>query len=179
VIYLARHGETAYNAEGRFQGQGDVGLTDKGIAQAHALAEASAGHGIVRLVSSPLRRARQTADIVAAALGLAVEEDDRFRETDTGDWTDRTFPAVERDEPDGWAAYHATDPEFRFPGGESLAEQTARVFDGLGSVEREGRLPALVVCHRGVIRCIRSRQSPDGLRSFMSFTIANGTLEAL
>jgi broad specificity phosphatase PhoE len=179
VIYLARHGETAYNAEGRFQGQGDVGLTETGLAQARALAEASAGHGIVRLVSSPLRRARQTADIVATALGLDVDEDDRFKETDTGDWTDRSFADVERTEPDAWAAYHATDPEFRFPGGESLKEQTARVFDGLETVERDGRVPALVVCHRGVIRCIRSRQSPQGLRSFMSWTIPNGSLEAL
>lgn len=156
-----------------------MGLTENGVRQAQELAAAAAGHGIVRLVCSPLRRARQTADIVGDALGIEPEEDARFRETDTGDWTDRSFADVELSEPEAWAAYHETDPGFRFPGGESLAEQTERVFDGLAQIEGDGRLPALVICHRGVIRVIRSRQAPGGLATFMSWTIPNGSMESL
>lgn len=179
MIYLARHGETAYNSEGRFQGRGDVGLTETGIAQAHQLAQAAQGHGIVRIVSSPLRRARQTADIVGAALGVEVEEDARFAETDTGDWTDLTFDYVERAFPEAWAAYHATDPAFGFPGGETLADQTVRVSEGLEAVAAAGRVPALIVCHRGVIRVARSRTHPRGLESFMSWDVPNGSMETL
>ena len=179
MIYLARHGETAYNAEQRFQGQGDVGLNAAGEAQAHELAGAAEGHGIVRLVCSPLARARQTADIVGAALQLAPEPDERFKETDTGDWTDRLFADVQRDDPEGWAAYHATDPDFRFPGGESLQEQMDRVIDGLVAVTQAHRLPALIVCHRGVIRVARSHTHQRGLETFMSWDVPNGSIEAL
>ncbi len=179
MLFLARHGETPYNVQRRFQGQNDIGLTDRGVQQAHTLARtaATAEQSFAALRCSPLRRARQTADIVGAALGLTPNPDDRFKETDTGDWTDRLFADVEREDPDGYAAYHATDPDFRFPGGESLAQQSARVHAGLDAVRRAGPLPALIVCHRGVIRVVRSAADPRGLASFMSWDVPNGTLE--
>jgi broad specificity phosphatase PhoE len=176
VIYLARHGETDYNRERRFQGQGAVGLNERGREQARELAANARGHGIVALYCSPLPRARQTADIVGTALGLEAREDARFMETDTGDWTDLLFDDVERDQPDAYAAYHATDPAFAFPGGESLAHQQRRVVAGLDDV-RNGPTPALVVAHRGVIRCVKSLG--PGLQTFMSWDIPNGALEAV
>ncbi len=90
ALLLARHGETAYNAEGRFQGLGPVPLNARGREQGRLLAEAAAGKGFVELWCSPLVRARETADIVAARIGLEPIEDERLVETDTGDWTDRT-----------------------------------------------------------------------------------------
>lgn len=180
MIFLARHGETAYNVQGRFQGQNDVGLTERGVDQAHTLARtAAAERSFAGLYCSPLRRARQTADIVGAAIGLTPRPDDRFKETDTGDWTDRLFADVQREEPEAWAAYHATDPDFRFPGGESLAEQMERVIDGFVAVTHGGHLPALIVCHRGVIRAARSHTHIRGLETFMSWDVPNGTLEPL
>jgi len=175
VIYLARHGETEYNRERRFQGQGDVGLNARGREQAAELAANAHGHGLAALYTSPLRRARETAEIVGAALGLPPIPDARFMETDTGTWTDRLFADVERDDPDGYAAYYATDPEFAFPGGESLAQQTERVLAGLDAIRAAGELPALVICHRGVIRCVRSHR--HGLETFMSWDVPNGVLE--
>jgi broad specificity phosphatase PhoE len=179
VLSLARHGETPYNVEGRFQGQNDVGLTDRGVGQAHALARAAAERSFAGLYCSPLRRARQTADIVGAATGLTAVPDDRFKETDTGDWTDRLFTDVEREDPEGWAAYHLTDPDFRFPGGESLQDQMDRVIDAFVDVTHGGRLPALIVCHRGVIRVARSHTHIRGLETFMSWDVPNGTIEPL
>jgi probable phosphoglycerate mutase len=179
VLSLARHGETPYNVEGRFQGQNDVGLTERGVEQAHALARLAAERSFAGLYCSPLRRARQTADIVAAATGLTPQPDDRFKETDTGDWTDRLCTDVEREDPEGWAAYHLTDPDFRFPGGESLQEQMDRVIDGFVAVTHGGHLPALIVCHRGVIRVARSHTHIRGLETFMSWDVPNGTIEPL
>jgi broad specificity phosphatase PhoE len=175
-IYLARHGETDYNRERRFQGQGAVGLNARGREQAHELAAAAQDHDIAALYSSPLARAQETAEIVGAALGLTPIPDERFMETDTGDWTDRLFADIEREQPAAYAAYHATDPEFAFPGGESLAQQTARVTAGLDDV-RNGPLPALVVAHRGVIRCVKS--IGPGLQTFMAWDVPNGVLEAV
>jgi broad specificity phosphatase PhoE len=154
-VYLARHGQTAYNLERRFQGHLPVPLDETGRAQAIDLAErASAGAGgapFVALWCSPLLRARETADIVAARLGLQPREEPRLMETDAGDWTDRLFTDVQADDPDGFAGFIEGRPDFSFPGGESFAQQGVRVAAALADVER-GELPALVVCHGVVIR---------------------------
>ena len=153
MVHLARHGQTAYNREGRFQGHLPVPLDETGRRQAHDLAEVAAARSWASLWCSPLLRARQTAAVVAARIGLAQREDQRFAETDTGDWTGRSFAEVHAEDPSGFAAFQATAADFRFPGGESYAEHLARVADGLRDVRRApGALPALVVCHGGSIR---------------------------
>ncbi len=157
MIYLARHGRTPYNDEGRFQGQGDVPLDATGLRQAQELAQRAAGRGFAALWASPLRRARQTAEAVAAATGLEIRFDPRLMETDTGDWTDRSFAEVYAEDPDGFDAWRRGDPAFAFPGGESFQEQGDRVVAALEEVER-GPLPALVVCHGVAIRLALARR---------------------
>src|SRR5579862_7876393 len=93
-VFLARHGETDYNAQGRFQGLGPVPLNAVGRQQAEQLAQLASTKGFRGLWCSPLVRARETANIVGARLGLEPIEDPRLVETDTGDWTDRTFASV-------------------------------------------------------------------------------------
>lgn len=151
LVYLARHGQTAYNLEGRFQGQQEVPLDDTGRAQAAELADRAAGYGFVALWSSPLLRARETAGAIAGRIGLEPVLDGRFMETDSGDWTDLSFAEVRAREPERFDAFAAADPDFAFPGGESFAEQELRVGAALLDVEA-GQLPALVVCHGMVIR---------------------------
>jgi probable phosphoglycerate mutase len=151
LVYLARHGQTAYNHEGRFQGQQEIPLDDTGRAQAAELAERAAAYGFAALWCSPLLRARETADAVAARIGLTPREDARLMETDSGDWTDRSFADVVAETPDAFAAFANADAGFAFPGGESFAQQEVRVAAALDDVEA-GELPALVVCHGMVIR---------------------------
>jgi broad specificity phosphatase PhoE len=162
-VYLARHGQTAYNLEGRFQGQLPVPLDDTGRAQAVDLAERAAAHGFVALWCSPLLRARETAEVVGERIGLQPREDARFMETDAGDWTDRSFAEIQGEAPDRFAAFAAGDPGFAFPGGESFAEQEVRVSAALEDVER-GELPALVVCHGMVIRAAFARRAGHPVR---------------
>jgi len=167
-LYLARHGQTAYNLERRFQGHLPVPLDETGRAQAADLAERAArgsgaaqgpgagtsdagGNPFAVLWCSPLLRARETADIVAVRLGLEPKEEPRLMETDAGDWTDRLFSDVQAEDPDGFAGFIEGRPDFAFPGGESFAQQGVRVAAALADVER-GELPALVVCHGVVIR---------------------------
>jgi broad specificity phosphatase PhoE len=175
-VYLARHGQTAYNLVGRFQGQLPVPLDDTGLAQAAELAEHASTHGFSALWSSPLLRARETAEIVSERIGLAPREDARLMETDAGDWTDRSFAEVRGETPELFDAFAAGDPDFGFPGGESFAEQELRVGAALEEIER-GELPALVVCHGMVIRAALSvrvgRWLPKGQR------VANGALVPL
>ncbi len=150
-VYLARHGETAYNHEGRFQGQQQIPLNDTGRAQAGELAERAAGYNFRALWCSPLLRAQETADVVARRIGLQPVEDARLMETDAGDWTDRTFADVRGEAPELFDAFAAAQPGFAFPGGESFAQQEVRVGAALEEIERH-ELPALVVCHGMAIR---------------------------
>jgi broad specificity phosphatase PhoE len=175
-VYLARHGQTAYNLEGRFQGQLPVPLDATGRKQAVELAERAAAHGFAALWCSPLLRARETADVVAARIGLPPREDARLMETDAGDWTDRTFGDVQAEAPELFAAFQAGDPSFAFPGGESFAHQEERVTAGLADVER-GALPALVVCHGMVIRAALSQWSGHWIKH--AERVPNGALVPL
>jgi broad specificity phosphatase PhoE len=175
-IYLARHGQTAYNLEGRFQGQQPVPLDELGRTQAHELAERVAEHGFAALWSSTLLRAHETAEIVSARLGLEPKPDARLMETNAGDWTDRPFGEVQAEAPELFAKFVAGDPTFAFPGGESFAQQEVRVGAALDDVEA-GELPALVVCHGMVIRAALSVRAghwlPNGQR------VPNGALVPL
>ena len=152
-VFLARHGETDYNARRRFQGRLPVPLNATGRAQAHELAIRAAPVGFVELWCSPLARARETAEIVGAALGLRPHEDARLVETDSGDWTDRTYEEVTAIDPVGFAAFVAADPDFTLPGGESFRDQTDRMLAALGEIAR-GPRPALVVTHGMSIRLV-------------------------
>ncbi|HET6508915.1 MAG TPA: histidine phosphatase family protein [Baekduia sp.] len=164
-VSLARHGQTEYNAVRRFQGHLAVPLDDVGREQARELARAAAERQWSALLCSPLRRARETAEIVGAAIGHYPVSDARFAETDCGDWTDRTFDEVQAAEPELFQAYVEADPFFAFPGGESFAQQQLRVLEGIDAA-RTGPLPVLIVCHRGSIRlALAAIHGDDAYRS--------------
>ena len=164
-VALARHGQTEYNAVRRFQGHLPVPLDAVGREQAHELARVAATREWAALICSPLARARETAEIVGAAIGHHPIDDARFAETDCGDWTDQTFDAIEAAEPELFASYLRGDASFAFPGGESFAQQQLRVVEGIDAA-RSGPVPALVVCHRGSIRlALAALHGDEALRS--------------
>ena len=164
-VYLARHGQTAYNLEGRFQGHLPVPLDETGRAQAAELAERATAYGFRMLWCSPLLRARETADVVGARIGLEPVEDVRLVETDAGDWTDRSFAEVRAEAPEQFFAFAEANADFAFPGGESFAQQNTRVAAALADIER-GELPVLVVCHGMVIRAALAGRAGTELTRF-------------
>jgi probable phosphoglycerate mutase len=178
VIWLARHGETADNAEGRVQGSLDTPLNERGHEQAHTLAGDAAGLGLRALYSSALRRARETAAIVGERVGLDPAVDERFDESRRGEWQGRLLHEIERDEPDAYAAWQRGDVGFRFPGGESLAEHVERVGAALDDVDR-GPLPALVVCHGGTVRAALVARGERPLGDFQRIPVPNAALVRL
>ncbi|MET8327649.1 bifunctional RNase H/acid phosphatase [Streptomyces sp. NPDC005181] len=130
TFVLLRHGETALTPEKRFSGSGgsDPELSAAGRHQAERVAESLAARGTIQdIISSPLRRCRETAATVGARLGLPVQIEDGLRETDFGAWEGLTFAEVrERYGPDldAWLASTRTPPT---GGGESFAEVARRV----------------------------------------------------
>ncbi|MFF7336750.1 bifunctional RNase H/acid phosphatase [Streptomyces sp. NPDC008163] len=151
TLVLLRHGETALTPQKRFSGSGgtDPALSPAGLDQAERAASAFAARGTVQeIVSSPLRRCRETAGAVAARLGLEVRVENGLRETDFGAWEGLTFGEVRErygDDLDAWLASPDAAPT---GGGESfteVAERVAAARDGL--VTRHAGRTLLVVTH--------------------------------
>jgi broad specificity phosphatase PhoE len=173
-VLLARHGQTNDNREPiRVQGFTDTPLNDTGRRQAAELAERVAGDGIRSLWASDLSRARETAEIVGARVGLTPSLDERLREAFRGRWEGHRFIDIARQEPELYAAWLRAGEDFRFPGGESLREQMDRVTAALEEIHRSAELPALVVCHGGSIRVMLCRRDPRGLDAFHDFEVPN------
>jgi ribonuclease H / adenosylcobalamin/alpha-ribazole phosphatase len=124
--FLLRHGETPLSPERRFSGRGDPELTDKGAAQARAAAGRFAGRDVTAVLSSPLRRAVQTAAAVAEVTGGVVVTDDDLAETDFGDWEGHTWAEIQAAWPDALGRW-LSDPSAPPPGGESFTSVFTRV----------------------------------------------------
>jgi probable phosphoglycerate mutase len=133
-VVLWRHGRTAWNADGRFQGQTDIDLDDTGRRQAATAARLLAALGPDLVRASDLRRARDTAAELARIVDLAVEEDVRLRETYAGAWQGLTGAEIAARFPEEYAAWRAGDPTLRVGGGESRADVAARMVDAITSV---------------------------------------------
>ncbi|MCF6521824.1 histidine phosphatase family protein, partial [Streptomyces sp. JJ36] len=130
TLVLLRHGETALTPQKRFSGSGgsDPGLSPAGRRQAEAVAAALAARGTVQaVISSPLRRCRETAAVVAGRLGLEVRTDEGLRETDFADWEGLTFAEVQQRHPGDLERWLASPEARPTGGGESFAEVARRV----------------------------------------------------
>jgi ribonuclease H / adenosylcobalamin/alpha-ribazole phosphatase len=127
TMFLVRHGETALSVERRFSGTGDPELSERGRAQAEALGERLTGRDVTAVVTSPLARARATAEAIGKPLGLDPIVDDAIAEIDFGDWEGHTFAEIREQWPDELARWTA-NPDLAPPGGgESFTSAFARV----------------------------------------------------
>ena len=180
-LLLARHGETNDNVEPlRFQGWTDTPLNDTGRRQAHELAaKIAADYEIDSLWASDLSRARETAEIVGAAIGRRPTLDPRLREGARGRWEGHLMVDIARAEPELYAAWRRAGADFRFPEGESLLVHQQRVLAALTDIHAAGPLPALVVCHGGSIRVVLCLDDPRGLDAFHDFDVPNVAVVAL
>ena len=137
TLYLIRHGETPWNVEGRYQGQLDPPLTDKGHQQAQATAEELAKIEFDAIYSSDLARAKLTADALAEKINLSIYLDTRLREIHQGEWQNVIIDDIRTGWPEalhGWE----TDPWQNYPpGGETLQQLQERVFDVIDEIAQK------------------------------------------
>ena len=156
TLILARHGETDWNRENRFQGHADPPLNDLGREQSAELAARLAGERIARVYTSPLRRASETAEIVARELGLEVEHLEGLREIDVGAWSGLTRDEVAVRFPDEYALWLDRAPH-GYGEGETYDELAARVVPALRSLaDRHPSETVLVVTHGGPSRVMQA-----------------------
>ena len=153
-LFLARHGQSIWNADGRWQGQADPPLSELGASQAAdaiaVLTRSGSSFPAIDVVwASPLQRAHKTASIIAAGLGLDVATDLRLQEVDAGEWSGKTRPEIEAE----WPGYLAEQK--RPPGFEPHESLAGRALAAIADITAAapGRV-VLVVTHGGVIGAV-------------------------
>ena len=180
MLWLIRHGETSWNAEGRVQGQTDVPLSEVGHAQARAVATLFAGRQIDALYSSDLQRVTQTAQPVAQALGLAIRVEPMLRERHYGMFETLTYAEVKVRHPEEYARFKAHDPEFDFRGGEGLRVFFERSVACLTTIAaRHAGEEVLIFTHGGVLDMAYRHAKQLGFASKRDFEIPNAALNQI
>jgi probable phosphoglycerate mutase len=151
TLLLARHGETDWNSERRWQGHADRPLNETGRSQATELAESLDGTAVAAIYSSDLARARETAEIVGTRLGLPVALDRGLREVDVGDWSGVRHNEIAERFPEGFARWQ--DGGHGWEGGESYEEMRERAVAALLRIATvHAGQTVLIVAHGGTIR---------------------------
>ncbi|MDQ3286932.1 MAG: histidine phosphatase family protein [Pseudomonadota bacterium] len=180
-IMLARHGETAWNAEGRYQGQEDIVLSPTGVAQARALGERLKDVPITHAVASPLARARHTAELALGERDLPLALDPGLMEIAHGTWEGLLASEIRERDRERLLAWRDTPHEVLMPEGESLQHvfdrawpALARAAEGLGDDDT-----LLVVAHDAVNRVLLCRMLNIPLAKLWGFRQAPTTLNLL
>jgi broad specificity phosphatase PhoE len=178
LLYCIRHGESSYNAEGRIQGQSDVPLSELGRRQSEAVAKALDNLPIDAVYSSPLRRAMQTAEPVAAVLKLAIQTDPRLMEVHAGEFQDKLRIHLEAQYPAEMARWHGGDPDFPLPGGETRRHLMQRGHEVFQQIARGGHQQVVVVSHGGLLTAALKAllEIPAGRHPFV---LHNGSISQL
>ena len=173
-VVAIRHGETAWNAETRIQGQRDIPLNATGVWQARQMAAALADEGIQAIYSSDLQRADDTAAALAAATGLPLVNDAGLRERHFGEFEGFTFAEIEQRWPALSERWRRREPDFGPAGGETLNSFYAR------SVATATRLVAAhpgqtiaLVTHGGVLDCLYRAATRVALQAPRTWQIGN------
>lgn len=188
MIYLLRHGQTAFNAERRMQGHMDTPLNARGVQQAAAMGALL--RGLIpapegwRIVASPLTRAQDTAKAVGRALGLPVETDRRLIEVTVGEWEGRLLDEVAAEEPE---LFKSRQWFFHAPGGETYDQMAGRIGAWLGELPAEPERKVIAVCHGVTSRVLRGlyagMSAHDALQQDVPqdaiYRLAGGALERL
>ncbi|MBB5204055.1 putative phosphoglycerate mutase [Inhella inkyongensis] len=180
-LCLVRHGETAWNAEARLQGWTDVPLNAEGEAQARAAAAELAGTRFDALFSSPLARARRTAELIAAAQApgaAALQLDPRLRERHHGELQGLTRNEIALHSPAVHALLNARCPGYLPPGGESVEVFAARVHAALKDLARLGGT-VLAVAHGGVLDMAYRLATDADLHSARQHALPNAAINWL
>jgi len=161
TVWLIRHAESEWNAAGRWQGQRDPALSERGREQAQRLAVSLADAQLEAIVASDLVRARETAAIVGGALGVAPHLDARLRERDLGYWSGLTSVEIVARWPRDLARLRQRDLELQPGGGESLRALHARVAEFVAVLSAwPGDGPLAIVTHAGILRALGITPTP-------------------
>jgi 2,3-bisphosphoglycerate-dependent phosphoglycerate mutase len=174
-LLIVRHGETQFNAEGRYLGALDADLNVVGISQAEAL------HFILPdaldgVVCSPLRRARRTAEILCQGRSVELSIDEAFRERNVGVFEGLTREEAQSRFPALWAQNVTRQWKQAPTGGETIAEVVERVVEGLGRMYEKYQDRVIVLVAHGFVAKVARAVTQAGFDDFFEWQLANGTV---
>ena len=154
-LYLIRHGEVKGAAAGKLLGRTDTPLSKRGLEQSRRLAKRLSTARLSAVYSSDLQRARVTAEIIAKRRNLKVRESSAWREIDMGAWEGRTIASLHGEAPGRIGQLFEDPASFEYPKGESFADFTVRVRDGLDHLlMTHDNCDIALIAHGGVCRAI-------------------------
>jgi broad specificity phosphatase PhoE len=181
ALFLARHGQSVSNAVRRFQGTQDVPLSELGCRQAAALGRALRSRRVAHVYASPLERARRTAEIVVAELGVPLTLVDDLRELSLGEWEGRTVEEICA-QPGNLYTQWVRDPARNLPpGAEPLTAVAERVLRAVGIIAaaHPNGDDVLVVAHGGIISVYLAHWLGLPLSAIWRLTVSNGSLSSV
>jgi len=175
---LIRHGQTDFNVAQRVIGRQPVPLNELGMRQARELSECLKGVELNGVISSPVLRAKQTAEVILDGHPeLELVLDEGFSEIDYGEWVNLTISEIVTRYPDVWPNYHSDPKVVKIPGGESLIaarDRTLKSFVNLKKRHPEGRIA--IVSHADVIKLAITAVLGWPIEMFKSFSMDNGAV---
>jgi 2,3-bisphosphoglycerate-dependent phosphoglycerate mutase len=179
-LLLVRHGETAWNLEGRMQGHLDSPLTERGVEQGRRLAQRLVSARPAALYASDLGRTLATAAPIAEQLGLAIRAEPGLRERHLGVFQGLTAVQVEAQQPEVWRRYRSEGPEYAMPGGESARQRFERTRAALNLIAAAhvGEV-VVVVAHAGTLDSAFRASTGLPLESKRCFSLGNASISAI
>lgn len=178
-VLLLRHGETALNRSGALRGLLDVPLSSRGEEEARRLAaRVTAEYEVAAIFSSPLRRARQTAEPIARQSGLSIEVDERFRDLDYGPWAGRDPGSLSHGEQVKFRRWER-NPERGLPGAEHPSQVQSRAVSALAERTRAGEETIAIVTHDAVLQLLLCHFLAIELRSYRGLMFRTASLTEL
>lgn len=178
-IYMVRHGQSVANIEHKYQGQSyDTDLTELGKTQALDVGNKLQTRDIKIIYSSPLKRAQQTADIIATKLSLKVFSEDLLKETDHGDWCYLTDEQIKTKWPEMYEMWQTSPSQVIFPNGEDFQNQTAkRVVDWWQALDKNKN--TVIVSHENIMQIIITFILGQSLDHIWEHRVKNGDVICL
>ncbi len=172
AVLIARHGETDWNVNGRYQGRLESELSPLGRAQADALSRAAADYGLQRIISSPLRRCTDTAQAAGDYFSLPVEMDADLIEIAHGTWEGRYRDEIAQNDPKRYKAWRDAPATVAFENGERVRDVLDRWVAFIRGLSTE--LNTLLVTHDAVLRVAILERTGQPLASFWEPRVCNG-----
>jgi broad specificity phosphatase PhoE len=180
MLFLVRHGQATFNVEGRHPGQlPGIPLTDEGRRQAHQAAVALSALPLSAVISSPLERARETAEIIARGWGLPVRTDPRLMDTDVGHWAGQKITDLAKNDPT-WKAF-TEKPDEPPEGVERLSDVQQRALAVVNEIWHDESLGQYIVlvAHADVLKLILGNYLKSPLTSIRYMNVGNASISAL
>jgi probable phosphoglycerate mutase len=177
-LYCVRHGETTFNKSHRIQGQLDSELSALGRRQCEAVAEVLGCMPCDAVISSPLRRAQETAQYLADKLKLELKFEPRLMEINAGIFQGHSWHELDEKFPQEAARWKSHDPDYQIPGGESRRQLMVRTGDAFRAIREAGYAHVIVVAHGGSLSAaLKSLLEVPAQRS--PFELGNGSISRI